>query len=330
VIVSHLSGTDLYKGMPKGGVGESRLQVCFFSATLHSPEIKNLSEKICYQPQWVDLKGMDSVPETVHHVVVRVNSKVNKSWSTPVKGVITDGIHKKDKTGVEIDSPESLSEGVKLLKPVILKEVIDSLKIDYAMIFCRTNVDCFNLEKYMISISDGWGGFKGEKEKGKENKYSCCVLSGMRSNADRSEALQAFKDGLVRFLICTDVAARGIDVKGLPYVINFTLPDKAENYIHRIGRVGRAECMGLAISIVSEVKEKVWYHANCKSNNRGGGKGSDCYNTALVENKGCAIWYDELGLLGEVESRLKETIETMEEGYKVSVPPPFDLHQAHL
>lgn len=50
--------------------------------------------------------------------------------------------------------------------------------------------------------------------------------------------LQAFKQGEVRFLICTDVAARGIDISGLPYVINLTLPDRAEDYIHRVGRVG--------------------------------------------------------------------------------------------
>ena len=55
------------------------------------------------------------------------------------------------------------------------------------------------------------------------------------------------------------MAARGLDIKELPYVINVTLPDKAEDYIHRVGRVGRAEHIGLAISIVSKYKEKVWY-----------------------------------------------------------------------
>lgn len=50
--------------------------------------------------------------------------------------------------------------------------------------------------------------------------------------------LQAFKQGEVRFLICTDVAARGLDISGLPYVINLTLPNRAEDYIHRVGRVG--------------------------------------------------------------------------------------------
>ena len=64
------------------------------------------------------------------------------------------------------------------------------------------------------------------------------------------------QEGEVRFLICTDVAARGIDITGIPYVVNVTLPDDKQNYVHRIGRIGRAERMGLAISLVSKVKEK--------------------------------------------------------------------------
>jgi hypothetical protein len=64
--------------------------------------------------------------------------------------------------------------------------------------------------------------------------------------------------GDVRFMLCTDVAARGLDVKELPYVINMTLPDRSEDYIHRVGRVGRADIMGLAVSIVAETElEKV-------------------------------------------------------------------------
>ena len=61
----------------------------------------------------------------------------------------------------------------------------------------------------------------------------------------------------MRFLICTDVAARGIDIRGAPFVVNLTLPDDKQNYVHRIGRVGRAERMGLALSLVATVKEKV-------------------------------------------------------------------------
>lgn len=54
------------------------------------------------------------------------------------------------------------------------------------------------------------------------------------------------------------MAARGIDIVGIPYVVNVTLPDDKQNYVHRIGRVGRAERMGLAISLVASNKEKVF------------------------------------------------------------------------
>ena len=57
---------------------------------------------------------------------------------------------------------------------------------------------------------------------------------------ERRDNLETFKDGDVRFLVCTDVAARGIDLKELPFVINLTLPDDPAQYYHRIGRVGRA------------------------------------------------------------------------------------------
>nr|XP_045611031.1 ATP-dependent RNA helicase Ddx1-like isoform X2 [Procambarus clarkii] len=81
-------------------------------------------------------------------------------------------------------------------------------------------------------------------------------LHGDRKPNERKANLQKFKDGGLKFLICTDVAARGIDVGGLPFIVNVTLPDEKSNYVHRIGRVGRAERMGLAISLVAAVPEK--------------------------------------------------------------------------
>ena len=116
----------------------------------------------------------------------------------------------------------------------------------------------------------------------------------------------------VRFLICTDVAARGIDVQGIPFVINVTLPDDKQNYVHRIGRVGRADRMGLAISLVSEVPEKVWYHSNCPN------RGKGCYNTTLLEQGGCAIWYNEKQYLADIEEHLGETI--TQTGRDIKVP----------
>ena len=68
--------------MLQSAVGsESRLQVCLFSATLHSPEITKLSERICQLPTWVDLKGKDAVPETVYHLVIPVDAAADLSWT---------------------------------------------------------------------------------------------------------------------------------------------------------------------------------------------------------------------------------------------------------
>jgi ATP-dependent RNA helicase DDX1 len=172
------------------------------------------------------------------------------------------------------------------------------------------------MEKFLTAAGGGVlrsSGFGFEKkETGKENKYSCCVLAGMRSMEERRRNLEAFKEGDVRFLICTDVAARGIDIQSLPFVINFTLPDEADNYIHRIGRVGRAERMGLAISIVApfDTKEKVWFHT-CAS------KGASCNNRNLKENGGCTIWYNETDLLEKIERRLDMSIPELRPDYSL-------------
>lgn len=298
----------LYDKCPAGGSGDNRLQVCFFSATLHSAEITNLASKICYNPSWVDLKGVDSVPESVHHVVYKIDlnrdNHLIKKCSTKS---ITDAVH------IDKLSPtEQASQDIKEIKLQILLGIIDKFEMSQCIIFCRTNVDCDNLETFLCNHGKG-SKFIEKKESGKEHKYSCCVLGGMRTIQERRRNLEAFKEGDVRFLICTDVAARGIDIKNLPYCINLTLPDETENYIHRIGRVGRADCMGLAISIVSadNIKEQVWYHANCKN------RGKGCTNRKLLAENGCTTWYDETLLLDLVEKRLKQPISSMTSDYEL-------------
>lgn len=178
--------------------------------------------------------------------------------------------------------------------------------MDQAIIFCRTKLDCDNLENFLKS--NGTGGSAAMLD-----EYSCTCVHGDRSSAQRRQNLQNFKDGDVRFLICTDVAARGIDIRGVPFVINMTLPDEKENYIHRIGRVGRADRMGLAISLVSSVKEKVWYCGqSCKTKGPRG-----CRQTSMLDKGGCAIWYDEPTLLQDVESHLGITIESVDADLRI-------------
>jgi ATP-dependent RNA helicase RhlE len=79
---------------------------------------------------------------------------------------------------------------------------------------------------------------------------TCAALHSNRSQNQRLRALKAFKDGDVRVLVATDIAARGIDVDGISHVVNFDFPMHAEDYVHRIGRTGRAQAIGDAISFV--------------------------------------------------------------------------------
>jgi len=83
-----------------------------------------------------------------------------------------------------------------------------------------------------------------------KNKIHAQAIHGDKSQGARTRALADFKKGSVKVLVATDIAARGIDISELPHVINFDLPDTAENYVHRIGRTGRAGSTGEAISLV--------------------------------------------------------------------------------
>jgi ATP-dependent RNA helicase RhlE len=78
------------------------------------------------------------------------------------------------------------------------------------------------------------------------------AIHGNKSQAARTRALQDFKQGKVRVLVATDVASRGLDIDQLPHVVNFELPNVPEDYVHRIGRTGRAGNVGRAVSLVCE------------------------------------------------------------------------------
>ena len=81
--------------------------------------------------------------------------------------------------------------------------------------------------------------------------FNCQALHSDRTQQERMAALAAFKDGTLQLLVATDIAARGLDIESLPHVINFELPPNPEDYIHRIGRTGRAGIAGEAISLVA-------------------------------------------------------------------------------
>jgi ATP-dependent RNA helicase RhlE len=84
----------------------------------------------------------------------------------------------------------------------------------------------------------------------REQGMSSAVIHSDKSQHLRTQTLQAFKDGDVQILVATDIAARGLDIEQLPLVVNFDIPRNAEDYVHRIGRTGRAGLQGVAISLM--------------------------------------------------------------------------------
>lgn len=320
----------------------NRVQTLLFSATLHSPEIKCLSEKIQAFPTWVDLKGKEAVPETLHHTLVRLDADSDAAILAEAPKEIVwplDDVHQTEKKSGKSgkrpmsrqvedldadmeDAADLRSRTVKKLKLVALKKVIDANSMHQAMIFVRTKLDADNVESFLLQCSGvpatevNLRRFRGRRDSGPEVAYSCSVLHGGRRQEERNQALAAFKASEVRFLICTDVAARGIDVVGLPFLVNVTLPDKSENYIHRVGRVGRAERLGLAVSLVSTQKEAVWFHT-CKNPKNG-----VCNNRKLVSVGGCVLWYNEPKLLAEIEKRLKGQVEELGADFRRKTSAP--------
>jgi ATP-dependent RNA helicase RhlE len=149
---------------------------------------------------------------------------------------------------VEAESRNTAAETVtQVVYPVdmarkreLLAHLVKSQDLKQVLVFCRTKVGA---GKLAIQLErDG---------------ISATAIHGDKSQQQRTEALQAFKDGNVRVLVATDVAARGIDIDQLPHVVNYELPHVPEDYVHRIGRTGRAGSEGDAISLVCEEELKL-------------------------------------------------------------------------
>ena len=115
-----------------------------------------------------------------------------------------------------------------------IRQVLDSRGLKQAFIFVNSKLGCARLARSL-----------------ERDGLKTAALHGDKSQDERLKALDAFKRGEVDLLVCTDVAARGLDIKDVPAVFNFDVPFNAEDYVHRIGRTGRAGATGLAVTLVA-------------------------------------------------------------------------------
>lgn len=125
-------------------------------------------------------------------------------------------------------------------KRELLAHLIKSHDLQQVLVFVRTKHGASRLAQQL-----------------ERDGITATAIHGDKSQPQRTQALAEFKQGLVRVLVATDVAARGLDIEDLPHVVNFELPTTPEDYIHRIGRTGRAGTKGDAISLVCEDEKEL-------------------------------------------------------------------------
>lgn len=132
-------------------------------------------------------------------------------------------------------APEPIDHSVYFVEPRhkvdLLLALLDGSDIDRALVFTRTKRGANRLAEDLSRA-----------------RVAAEAIHGNKSQSARERALEGFKRGRTRVVVATDVAARGIDVKGLSHVINFDLPNEPESYVHRVGRTGRAGERGVALS----------------------------------------------------------------------------------
>jgi ATP-dependent RNA helicase RhlE len=142
---------------------------------------------------------------------------------------------------IEIGARRSPAETVKhVIYPVaedqksdLLRALLDKIHYDSVIVFCRTK-----------NRADRIGNML------KKNNHAVAILHSNRTQREREQALRGFRDGRFEVLVATDIAARGLDIANVSHVINFDVPQHPEDYVHRIGRTGRAEASGDAFTLM--------------------------------------------------------------------------------
>lgn len=170
----------------------------------------------------------------------RQNLLFSATFSKEIKNLANDFLHRPvlieaTPENTTVDAIEQKVYRVaKGLKTGLIIKLISDGNWKQVLVFNRTKHGANKLCKKMVSAG-----------------ISASAIHGNKSQGARTKALAGFKNGSVRVLVATDIAARGLDIPLLPHVVNFELPNISEDYVHRIGRTGRAGASGEAISLVS-------------------------------------------------------------------------------
>jgi len=194
----------------------------------------------------LDLGFNEEISEVLDLVpAVRKTMLFSATYTQPIRNLA--GIMLRDPVYIEVTpekkAAESIVQKVHLVdrsqKRALLIHLITRERWTQALVFVRTKHGANKLTQKLA-----------------EKKISAAALHGNKSQSFRTRTLKEFKNGEIRILVATDVAARGIDISNLPYVVNYDMPAMPEDYIHRIGRTGRAGISGIAVSLVSH-EEKI-------------------------------------------------------------------------
>jgi ATP-dependent RNA helicase RhlE len=170
----------------------------------------------------------------------RQNLMFSATYSADIKALADSMLN--SPVTVEVAQRNTTADGIqhfvhpvdKTAKARLLSYLIGSRNLQQVLVFTRTKHGADRLARHLAQ--DG---------------LSATAIHGNKTQGARTRALAEFKEGKVRILVATDIAARGLDIDQLPLVVNFDLPMVAEDYVHRIGRTGRAGNEGEAISLVS-------------------------------------------------------------------------------
>lgn len=162
----------------------------------------------------------------------------------PVQGLANEFMVDPYKIEIEASTPPATIDQIimpvpKHLKMDLLLALLKQRKVESMLVFTRTKVNADVVGRKL-----------------RENKIKVEVIHGDFSQRRRERALQKFKQGKVQVLVATNIASRGLDIEDISHVVNFDVPQHAEDYVHRIGRTARAKAEGTAITLVTPEDER--------------------------------------------------------------------------